>query len=95
MYAICQKLDMPMTTMTSGDFARDLAHAQRAARAGPVIVTDQGRPTFALLNISDYYKLAGEAPKSLLAVMDAIPGGEGEFDPPTISGNDLQPADFR
>lgn len=86
---------MPMTTVTSRDFARDLDQAKKAACAGPVIVTDQGRPTFALLNIDDYYKLSGDAPQSLLAVMDAIPGGDVEFDPPTISGNDLKPAEFR
>jgi hypothetical protein len=71
-----------------------LANAKKAASGGPVFVTDRGRPTYALLRIEDYYKLAGIKPKSLLAIMDALPGGEFEFEPPQLTGNDLQPADF-
>jgi hypothetical protein len=85
---------MTITTVSSRDFARDLAHAKKAANAGPVFVTDRGRPTYALLRIEDYYKLAGEKPKSLLAIMDAIPGGNFEFDPPKLIGNDLKLADI-
>lgn len=86
---------MPITTVTSRDFARDLANAKKAASAGPVIVTDRGRPSYALLKIDDYYRLAGAKPKSLMAVMDAIPGGDFEFEPPTLTGNDFKPADFQ
>jgi len=84
---------MTLTTVSSRDFARDLANAKRAADAGPVFVTDRGRPTYALLKIEDYYKLAGQAPTSLLAAMDAIPGGDFEFEPPMLSGNELKPLD--
>lgn len=73
---------MSITTVSSREFARDLAHAKRATTAGPVFVTDRGKPTFALLKIEDYYKLAGEKPKSLLDVMDSLPGGDFEFEPP-------------
>ena len=83
---------MTITTVSSRDFARDLANAKKAASAGPVFVTDRGRPTYALLRIVDYYRLAGDKPKSLLAVMDAIPGGDFEFEPPKLAGNDLKPA---
>lgn len=86
---------MPVTTITSRDFARDLAHAKKAASAGLVIVTDRGRPTYALLKIDDYYKLAGATPKSLMAVMDAIPSGGFEFEPPTLTGSDFKPANFQ
>jgi PHD/YefM family antitoxin component YafN of YafNO toxin-antitoxin module len=85
---------MTITTVSSRDFARDLANTKKAANAGPVIVTDRGRPTYALLRIEDYYKLTGTQPKSLLAIMDAIPGGDFEFEPPKLSGNDIKPADF-
>jgi hypothetical protein len=89
------EIGMSITTVTSRDFARDLANAKKAASAGPVIVTDRGRPTYALLNIEDYYRLAGAKSQSLLAVMDTIPGGDFEFVPPTLSGNDLKPADLQ
>lgn len=85
---------MTITTVSSRDFARDLGNAKKATRSGPVFVTDRGRPAYALLKIEDYNKLAGTKQKSLLAVMDAIPGGNFEFEPPQLVGNDLKAADF-
>ena len=84
---------MAPTTVSSREFARDLANAKRAADAGPVFVTDRGRPTYALLKIEDYYNLVGIAPASLWDAMDAIPGGDIEFEPPTLVGNDSKPMD--
>ncbi len=83
---------MPVTTVSARDFARDLAHAKRATTAGPVFVTDRGKPTYALLKIEDYYKLAGEKPKSLLEVMDALPGGEFEFEPLRLDSMGIESA---
>lgn len=85
---------MTITTVSSREFARDLANAKKAASTGPVFVTDRGRPTYALLRIEDYYNLAGAKPKSLLAVMESIPGGIFEFEPPKLTGNDLKLEDF-
>jgi hypothetical protein len=59
-----------------------------------VIVTDRGRPSYALLNIEDYYKLAVIQRQSLLAVMDAIPGGHFAFEPPRLAGHDLKSVDL-
>ena len=42
---------MTITTVSSRDFARDLATAKKAAGTGPVFVTDRGRPAYALLKI--------------------------------------------
>ncbi len=85
---------MTITTLSSRDFARDLANAKKATKSGPLIVTDRGRPTFVLLKIEDYYSLAGAKGQSLLATMDAIPCGSFEFDPPKLTGNSLLPPDF-
>lgn len=85
---------MTITTVSSRDFARDLANAKKATRSGPVFVTDRGRPAYALLNIEEYNRLAGTKSKSLLAVMDEMPGGNFEFEPPQLAGNDLKLADF-
>ena len=85
---------MTLTTVSARDFARDFASAKKAANSGPVIVTDRGRPTYALLKIEDYYKLAGTQRQSLLAVMDAIPRGHFAFEPPRLAGNDLKPVDL-
>jgi hypothetical protein len=85
---------MALTTVSARDFARDLASAKKAANYGPVIVTDRGRPTYALLKIEDYYKLAGAQRQSLLAFMDAIPGEHFAFEQPRMAGNDLKPVDL-
>ena len=74
---------MTVQTYSSRDFTRDVSAAKRAAAHGPVLITDRGRPAYALLSIHDYYALSGAQQDSLLDVMDAIPGGAGiEFDPP-------------
>ena len=74
---------MTVQTYSSRDFTRDVSAAKRAAAHGPVLITDRGRPAYALLSIQDYYALSGAQQESLLDVMDAIPGGMGiEFDPP-------------
>ena len=85
---------MSITTISAREFARDLAQAKRATTAGPVFVTDRGKPTFALLKIEDYYRLAGDKPKTLLEVMDALPGGAFEFEPPRLGSLGLQPAEL-
>ena len=79
---------MSIHTYSSRDFTRDVGAAKRAAAQGPVFITSRGRPAFALLKIEDYYHLAGHREASLLEVMDAIPGTEGDaetdFDPPRL-----------
>ena len=76
---------MSIHTYSSRAFARSVGAAKRAAAAGPVFITDRGRPAFALLKIEDYYRLAGRQEASLLDVMDAIPGGPDiEFEPPRL-----------
>ena len=65
---------------------RDFARAKRLAAEGPVFITDRGRPAFALLKIEDYHQLTNVRPRSLLEVMDAIPGGAFEFEPPKLGG---------
>ena len=77
---------MSVHTFSSRDFTRDVSAAKRAAANGPVFITDRGRPAFALLQITDYNRLAGKSELSLLDVMDSIPGGENiEFDSPKLN----------
>lgn len=77
---------MSVHTFSSRDFTRDVSAAKRAAGVGPVFITDRGRPAFALLKIDDYYRMVGQGERTLLDVMDAIPGGDGiEFEPPSLN----------
>lgn len=84
---------MSVHTLPSRDFARDVSNAKRLAGDGPVFITDRGKPAFALLKIEDYYRLSKTKPRTLLEVMDAIPGGDFEFDAPYMDG-DFKPATF-
>lgn len=72
---------MTITTMSSREFNQDAARAKRAAEAGPVFITDRGRPAHVLLTARAYQALAG--PGNSLADVLAMPSGaEIEFDPP-------------
>lgn len=44
-----------------------------------MFITDQGRPTFALLKINDDYRCTGHSEPMLLDVMDGIPGAASPY----------------
>lgn len=74
---------MPVTSISSRDFTRDVAAAKRAADKGPVYITNRGVPEYVLQRIEDYDRDRGRGEMSLLALMDGLPDtGEVEFDPP-------------
>lgn len=88
------RLAAPITTYSSREFTRDVAAAKRAAANGPVFITDRGAPAYALLTIEEYHRLkAGSKPRTLLEVMQSIPGGDFDWEPPKL--NDIvKPFDF-
>ena len=72
---------MSISTVPSRDFARDIGHAKRLTAQGPVLITDRGKPAFALLKIDDYYRLSGQAHASIAELL-AMPGDDIAFEPP-------------
>lgn len=52
---------MTVSFLSSRDFNRDPARAKRAARSGPVIVTERSKPALVVLSIEDYERLAGQS----------------------------------
>ena len=48
------------TTISSREFNQDAAGAKRAAQAGPVFITDRGRPAHVLLSIEEYRRLSSQ-----------------------------------
>ena len=50
---------MTITTISSRAFNQDTSGAKKAARQGPVFITDRGKPAHVLLSIEDYQKLTG------------------------------------
>ncbi len=53
---------MAPKTISSRDFNQDTGGAKRAAEAGPVYITDRGRPSHVLLTFADYQRLAANQP---------------------------------
>jgi hypothetical protein len=84
---------MGITTISSREFNQDAGGAKKAAAAGPVFITDRGRPAHVLLTFEAYQKLLGTGPSLLDAL--AMPGGEDiEFDPPKLTGPLSKPLDL-
>lgn len=83
---------MPITTLSSRAFNQDTSGAKKAAKNGPVFITDRGRPAHVLLTIEDYEKLTGGGGN--IVDMLAMPGVEDiEFEPPRLGGL-TKPADL-
>ena len=72
---------MTSTTLTSREFNQDTGRAKKAAKLGPVIITDRGRPTHVLISIEDYQRLAGTAP-NLAEALAQTDGPDFAFEPP-------------
>jgi prevent-host-death family protein len=84
---------VPVTTLSSRAFNQDTGRAKKAARHGPVVITERGRPSHVLLTIEDYRKLTGSAGSIVGQI--AMPGDAGiEFEPPRLSGGLSRPADL-
>lgn len=86
--------EKPPVTMTSREFNQDTARAKRAAKSGPVIITERGKPAFVVLSIEEFERLeamhlqptAVEKPKNLAeALADHSPGSDFDFEPPRLS----------
>jgi prevent-host-death family protein len=84
---------MANTTISSRQFNQDLSKAKKAAKKGPVIITDRGKPAHVLLSIEEYRKLTGG--EMSLAEALAQPGEDADFDfnPPRL-GKLTRPVDL-
>ncbi len=80
------------TTLTSREFNRDVSRAKRAAKHGPVFITDRGRPAHVLLTVEAYQRIADtETPIGELIGM--VEAADIDFDPPRL-GDVTKPADL-
>lgn len=83
---------MGITTLSGRELNQDLGRAKRAANAGPVIITDRGRPAHVLLSFDEYKRLTGKM--RTLGDMLAAPGAE-EIDLPLPQRTErAQPVDL-
>ncbi len=65
---------MNITTITSRELNQDVGRAKRAARQGPVFITDRGRPAHVLLSIQEYRRLTDKGAR--IADLLALSGAE-------------------
>lgn len=83
---------MTITTLSSRQFNQDASKAKKSAMAGPVIITDRGRPAHVLMTFAEYKKITGRHTK--IGDLLAMPGIEDiELEIPALL-DPAQPADF-
>ena len=83
---------MTITTLSSRELNQEVTRAKKAAKNGPVIITDRGKPAHVLLRFEDYQRLTGQ--RRNIADALAMPGTENfEFEPPRIT-IESRPADL-
>ncbi len=66
---------MAVTRLSSREFNQDTGRAKRAAKRGPVFITDRGRPAHVLMTIHDYQRLV-DAKESIVDTLGEPPGVE-------------------
>jgi prevent-host-death family protein len=84
---------MAITTLSSREFNQDTGRAKRAAKKGPVFITDRGRRSHVLLSIEEYQRLA-EKNKSIAELLAMPEAAAIEFEPPRLGNELARPADF-
>jgi hypothetical protein len=80
-----------MPTFTSREFNQDVARAKRAAKEGPVIITDRGRPAYVLMRHETYRRLAGQRP-GIRALLAHPESDDVAFEPPRLGDEPLRPS---
>ena len=82
-----------ITTLSSREFNQDTSRAKKAARKGPVFITDRGRPAHVLLSIKEYQKITNKCEN--IADMLAMPNADFiDFDPPRLGDEIYPPVDL-
>jgi len=83
---------MTITTLSSRELNQNVTRAKKAAKSGPVFITDRGRPAHVLLSFEDYQRLTRQ--RRNIADALAMPGvADIEFEPPRVTIG-AQPADL-
>lgn len=84
---------MTITTLSSRDLNQNIGRAKRASLAGPVIITDRGKPAHVLLSYRQYQQLTGQQ-QTLAEALSMPEATDTDFDPPRLNVG-LRVPDFR
>jgi prevent-host-death family protein len=82
-----------MPTLTSREFNQDVARAKRAAKEGPVIITDRGRPAYVLMRHETYRRLSRRGP-GIRALLAHPESEDVPFEPPRLGEEKLRLTGF-
>ena len=74
---------MAITKLSSREFNQDTGKAKRAARRGPVFITDRGRPSHVLLTVEEYQNLT-KGQKSIVELLAMPEAAEIDFEAPRL-----------
>ena len=85
--------DVTITKLSSREFNQDTSRAKRAAKRGPVFITDRGRPSRVLLTVADYQRITG-GQKSIAELLAMPEAARIEFEPPRLKGHWHEPLDL-
>jgi prevent-host-death family protein len=85
--------DVTITKLSSREFNQDTSRAKRAAKRGPVFITDRGRPSHVLLTVADYQRITG-GQKSIAELLAMPEAARIEFEPPRLKGHWHEPLDL-
>jgi prevent-host-death family protein len=85
--------DVTITKLSSREFNQDTSRAKRAAKRGPVFITDRGRPSHVLLTVEDYQRITG-GQKSIAQLLAMPEAARIEFEPPRLKGHWHEPLDL-
>jgi prevent-host-death family protein len=85
--------DVTITKLSSREFNQDTSRAKRAAKRGPVFITDRGRPSHVLLTVQDYQRITG-GQKSIAELLAMPEAARIEFEPPRLKGHWHEPLDL-
>lgn len=74
---------MAITTLSSRELNQDVTRAKKAAKSGPVFITDRGKPAHVLLSFQEYQRLIKQ--RRNIADALAMPGvADIEFEAPRV-----------
>jgi PHD/YefM family antitoxin component YafN of YafNO toxin-antitoxin module len=77
---------MAITKLSSREFNQNTSKAKRAAKRGPVFITDRGRLSHVLLTAEEYRRITS-VQKSIAELLAMPEAAEIDFEPPRVMGH--------
>ncbi|HEV2397248.1 MAG TPA: type II toxin-antitoxin system Phd/YefM family antitoxin [Candidatus Sulfotelmatobacter sp.] len=84
---------MGITKLSSRQFNQDTSRAKRAAKKGPVFITDRGRPSHVLMTAEEYERIT-KGHKNIAESLAMPEAAEIDFEPARLTGDLHQKTDL-